>query len=1146
MKFHLASILGLLALFISGCREPNETSAVSGESEWHAPAWEQVAPGLEGHDLQEQLTTTNRLFTKVGDSESGLTFHNQLNRENIKNYLLAGAGLAVGDIDGNGLPDLFLVSQDGPNKLFKQTAPWQFEDATAEAGIRDLKAWGAGAAFADFDNDGDLDLYVCNKGAYDEVYLNQGDGTFSGSTIGSGNSSLRAPTMVAFSDYDLDGDLDFYQTETRLFGLAEVFGSKIDLVKDDAGKWQPHPKYDGAFEIIDTVPRELGSQDRLFRNEGSNAEQPFRFREVTATAGIKESRDHGLAAVWWDYDNDGYPDLYVSNDFHTSDRLYRNKGDGTFTEVIASALPYTSWSSMGSDFADINNDGWFDYLSTDMSATTHYKQKTMMGAMTDTAWFLDNLEPRQYMRNAMQVNTGTGQFLETAFYSGIESTDWTWGGLFGDLDNDGLEDAFFTNGIERNVQDSDTNLGMIAAKEAGASQDELTAMFLDGPRFQERNLAFKNEGSLKFSNTSKEWGLDDLSVSHGAVLSDLDRDGDLDIIVNNMNDPVGIFRNEGNAGGILVSLRGIKNNRFGLGATVIAELQNGTTLQRILTSSRGYMSGSEPVIHFGVGEGERIKKLLVKWPGGRAQEFHDLPAGRHYRITESESKSAKPLLVTKVKTSLFTKAPTSLGIDYEHEENFFNDFLSQPLLPNRLSRFGPALSIADVNGDERPDIFLGGAAGFDAKLFLQRGDGTFSPPKIALPREDSLFEDVASTWFDVDGDGDLDLYVVSGGASHHDQSPHYRDRLYFNDGTGLLSTAAPGLLPDLRNSGSSVAACDFDQDGDIDLFVGSRHVPGRYPTPPKSSLLVNEGGRFTSPRSPMDEAGLVTGAVWADLDGDERADLILATEWGPIRTYQNTATGFIETTLQAGLSDFTGWWTCVQAIDLDQDGDLDLVAGNFGLNTKYHADPAHPATLFASDFGNQGKLQLVEAKLKDGKLLPIRGRSCSTTAMPHLKKKAPTYSAFAQKSLTELYSPKAIQEALRFEANTLASTIFRNEGAGQFTAEPLPPLSQLAPVMAIAIGDFNDDGTPDLALGQNFFDPQRETGRMNAGLGVILTTAGKGPLVELWPAESGFYQRTNLRQLHAIDLDRDGDLDLVSANNEQKPTIHLGNGLLGN
>ena len=1097
--------------------------------------WQTIEPDLEAITLSPVLSEKKSGFTKIEGSSIGVEFQNLLKPENIRNYILSGAGLTIADIDQNGLPDLFLVSQDGPNKLYKQTAPWFFEDVTEASGITDIKAWGSGAAFADIDNDGDLDLYVCNKGARDELYFNQGDGTFSGSTLGTGDSTYRSPTMVAFSDFDCDGDLDFYRTETRLTDLSTMFDEKVHIIKDEHGNLSPDPRYKGQFTIVDGVPRELGTFDHIYRNDGPTDKSPISYKEITKKCGIAVARDHGLTAVWWDYNNDHYPDLYVSNDFHTPDHLYRNNKDGTFTEITEDALPYTSWYSMGSDFADINNDGWFDYLSTDMSATTHFKQKTMMGAMSSTSWFLDHLEPRQYMRNAMQVNTGAGKFIDIAFSAGLDSTDWTWASIFGDLNNDGFEDLFFTNGVERNVQDSDINIKLSQAKAAGKTREERHEIFLSGPRFKERNLAFKNLGGLKFENTSEAWGLDDLTVSHGAILSDLDRDGDLDLVVNNMNDPVGIYRNDSTANSILVSLVGKQANRFGLGSRLEVELSDGQKLSRTITSSRGYMSGVEPVAHFGLGETEMIQKLTVTWPGGKRQSFESISAKKHYRITEAastipvgsqNSPKAKPLFVKD-----------DLGIDFKHQENDFNDFEDQPLLPNRLSRFGPALAITKTENTSH--IFIGGAAGQAGVLFSHDQKGQMKKASLPWTEEAKGQEDIAAEWFDADQDGDDDLYVVSGGASEMNHHIHYQDRLYLNDGAMNLTPASKGALPKLRESGSCVASCDFDSDGDLDLFIGARHVPGVYPTPPKSTLLINQGERFTKADSPVSDAGMVTDATWADLDGDQRPDLIVATEWGPVKVFKNTPEGLLESK-NNGLTNLSGWWTCVKAADLDGDGDLDLIAGNFGNNTKYHVDSEHPATLYASDFGNQGKLQLVEAQHKEGKLLPVRGRSCSTSAMPHLMKNAPSYSAFASKTLTELYTPTALECAMKLEAKTLLSMIFINDGQGNFTAKPLPHMAQLSPVMDIALADFDGDGHLDAALGQNFYDAQRETGRMNSGLGVILKGNGKGAFEALWPLESGFHQRKNVRQIRAFDLNHDSVLDLISASSNQRTQIHLG------
>mgnify|MGYP002631044126 CR=1 FL=1 len=1083
-----------------------------------------LANSLITTPFQTDTSFSTGRFTRLSANDTGIAFENKLRPEHIKNYLLLGAGVTVGDYDDDGLPDIFLCSQDGPNKLFRQTSAWQFEDVTKAAGISHQQGWSAGAAFADVDNDGDLDLFVCNKGNHNELYRNQGNGTFKGGFVQQSDPSNAAPTMPAFSDYDRDGDLDLYLTRTRLLSLQERFGYKIGLIQNEAGDWKPHPKYGDEFEVIAKTPRELGGHDQLFENTGLTETGIPRLVDVTKKSGIIQTREHGLAAVWWDANNDDWPDLYVSNDFHTPDHLYLNQQDGTFTEVTTEVIPYTSWSSMGSDFADINNDGFLDYLSTDMSATTHFKQKTMMGAMIDTAWFLDNLEPRQYMRNVMLVNTGTGPFLECAQFAGIDSTDWTWSAIFGDLDNDGWEDVFFTNGIERNVNDSDLSIRMNALKKQGASFAEIQREMVDTPRHTEKNLAFKNNRDLTFLDMSSAWELDLDSVSHGAVFADLDRDGDLDLVVNNMNDPVAIYRNDisNSSSSLLIQLRGTKSNRFGLGARVVAKTSHGQHT-RIVTSSRGYMSGAEPLAHIGLGDTEVLESLEIHWPSGTLQSFRQVKAGQLLTITEPNT-SSKPTL-SKNTTPLFTDFGAKSGIDFTHHENDYDDFADQPLLPNRLSRFGPALAAGDCNGDGLDDLYLGGAASQAGAFYLQQSKGSFKA--VPFPSE-PLHEDTDATFFDADGDGDLDLYVVSGGASAPARDPHYRDRLYMNDGKGAFVKAINNAMPLIDSSGSCVAAADFDKDGDQDLFVGSRFVPKNYPNASSSILLING----SKPQIKTLDLGLVTAATWVDVNGDTWLDLLVTTEWGSPTLLLNQEGRLQGATARAGLIGYTGWWNGLAAADIDHDGDVDFVASNVGLNTKYQASAEKPVLLYAGDFVGDGTLRLIEATTKEGRILPVRGKSCSTHAMPHLASRFPTYRSFANATLTEIYTPDRLQRALELKATTLASMVFINDGKGHFKGQPLPPLAQLAPGFGIILQDLDGDKHLDCVMAQNFYHPQRETGRMNASLNVILKGNGKGSFQAMWPKESGLIYRDDSRG--AIMLDQS---TLVIGVNDGAPRV---------
>ena len=1086
-------------------------------------------------------------FVRQEAAATGLNFQNTLKPENIRNYLINGAGVSVGDFDSDGWPDVFLVGQDGPNRLFRQVAPWKFEDVTERSGLIDTGAWGCGAALVDFTGDGRLDIFVCNKGAASEAWSQQADGTFTLGYVPLWPAEVAGGTMAAFADYDRDGDLDFMAISHRLQAARDQVNLQIEAIKDTrTGRLVVAPPYDEHFEYLDDAGQvlvERGVEPRLLRNDGRRPDGSPNFSVVTAAARLPTDRVMALAAHWFDANLDGWPDLWLSNDFNQPDRLCLNQRDGTFKEVAASLLPYHSWFSMGSDAADLNRDGWIDILSTDMAGSSHFKSKTTMGAMSASSWFLDHLEPRQAMRNCLYINQGTSSsgdllpFLETAHASGLASTDWTWSALFGDLDNDGWEDVHFTTGLERNVQDSDyaeraRARAMREKVTVAEAQQEIVAL----PRMAEINWAFRNLGAaaaspgLGFEKSNTAWGLDFPSVSFGQVMSDLDRDGDLDLVVNTQNEPPLVLRNDTPAAqhAALISLRSpLGANRFALGARLVAEV-GGARLTRTLTSSRGYASGQEPTVHFGLGSAERIDRLTVIWPSGRRSEIGPLAQGYHHIITEPAAVGKAPAVadaagVTAAAAPLvFKQAPTP---PFRHAEDRFDDFSLQELLPNRLSHGGPAAAVADVDGDGLEDVFLGGAKGQPGSILRRMpGDDVVFKPLINRALEADLEpEDAGAAWFDADADGDVDLLVAGGGVQWPEGDVRYQPRMYLNDGTGQLTRAAAGALPEWPHPCGPVAVGDIDRDGRMEIFLGGRSVPGRYPESAPSVVWRGRPGAYTPVPLPGPPLGLVNGAVWADLNNDGWTDLTVAQEWGPLRVFMNQGAGaaagaFRDATTEAGLAALSGWWNGVVAADMDADGDLDLVATNWGLNTKYqHISADHPQQLFAADFAGLGRVEPVEAKTEGGQLVPVRGRSCSSHAIPFLREKFTSYRAFASASLEEIYGAERLQSATRLEVTTLASMMLRNDGSAVFTAEPLPWEAQLSPAFGVVAEDFDQDGWMDLWIAQGHAVAQRETGRQTGGLPVLLRGQGGGRLAAVSPARSGLSWRGDVRAAVLLD-----------------------------
>jgi hypothetical protein len=1117
-------------------------------------------PELVATPLAARPAEPGPRFERLSAEASGIALENPFDWEHPLRRLyphgFCGGGVSVGDIDGDGLPEVFLTSQTGADRLYRNLGGMVFEDVSAAAGV-DGREWSAGSSFGDVDGDGDLDLYVCSYDAPNRLYVNCGDGTFLEEAGARGVAFRGASIMGAFADYDLDGDLDLYLVTNRLYPGAAADFPRTHHVN---GRVAIAPGFEEAFAIqerlIDGERQKFvvkaGQRDRLFRNEGDGS-----FVDVSAAAGI-DGRHPGLSATWWDCDDDGLPDLYVSNDFWDADRLYRNQGDGTFVDEIRARAPQTPWFSMGADAGDLDGDGRIDLLAADMSARTHFMSKIMMGGMEDSRWFLESAEPRQMMRNTLLLGSGTERLLEAGFLSGLASTDWTWSVKLGDLDLDGQLDAFFTNGTANHSFDPDfarvlqefseeqSRTGVVDPEVRAAEQWRLYRQ-LDVRR--ERDLAFRGRGDLRFDDVSSPWGLDKLSVSFGAALADLDRDGDLDLVVNHVGEPVSVYRNRSaGAHALLVRLVGRASERNGVGAAIEVETASARQVRRLFTAA-GYMSANEPLAHFGLGEAETLERLTVRWPSGHVQAFEGLAADQLYTVTEprgpaggdpvERARSEARPTGSGPSGPRLTEVGLAHGLDRRVSEPAFDDYAVQPLLPAKLSRQGPGLAWGDADGDGDDDLFVGGPAGVPGQL-LRRADSGFEA--VAGPwSEDAASEDTGALWLDADSDGDLDLIVASGGVEHTPGDPALRDRLYLSDGTGGFRRAPLDALGATAEASGALAAGDLDGDGDLDLFVGARSVPGRYPLVPNSRLLLNDGGRFedvTAERAAgLARVGLVTGALWSDADLDGRADLFVTNEWGPVAFWRNTGGRLVDGTVAAGLSERTGWWNGVTAGDLDGDGDQDYVVANAGLNTKYTASSEKPLALFFGDFEGAGGENLIEAKSGQDELLPVRGLSCSAGAMPSVGERMPTYRDFASASLDEIYPGGVLEAALRLEVTELASGVLMNEsadGALRFAWRPLPRRAQISPTQGSVVTDLDGDGHADLACAQNFYWREPETGRWNGGLGAVLSGDGTGALRWMDAAESGFVVPGDARALTVCDLDGDAAPDLVVARNDER------------
>ena len=1094
-----------MGLWLSACSEP--THAPLNVS---PPPPAAVVPALTAVALPARTPVPGARFEALDPAKLGIDFVHRWAPPPAQALQFtgpfAGGGVALGDYDGDGRLDVFLTRPADGGRLYRNTGGLTFADVTEQVGIGD-DGWTTGASFVDLDADGDLDLFVGRYNAANRVYVNDG-GRFTERAAAMGLAYAGATVSMAWADYDRDGDLDGYLVTYRRTPPEDMKGNAT-LVN---GRPLP-PEVDREYvQFIETpngpLPTHAGQRDVLYRNNGDGT-----FSDVTTDAGIRAAGDPfagwemGLSARFWDYDGDGWQDLYVANDFFGADHLYHNE-QGRFRDVSRQALPHTPWFSMGADAADINNDGRMDLFAADMSGTNHLKQKLSMGDMNDDGWFLEAVVPPQYMRNAVYLNTGTPRFMEAAWLTGLANTDWTWTPRFGDLDEDGWVDLFVSNGMTRDFSNSDVRQQL---KGKGEWNGVLNLDFWkQQPPRKDPNLAFRNTGALGFESVGPAWGLGAESVSFGAALGDLDGDGDLDVVTNDFEAAPRIYRNRSaKHHRVVVQLVGAQ-----VGTRVVLETEAGTQV-RAVAASGGFMSTNAPTLHFGLGALTVIKQMTVHWATGQRQAFTNLTADQRYTVRMP--KPAAPS-VAKAAQPLFRYSGVLARV--RHQEDGFDDFSLQPLLPHRVSSLGPALAWGRFAG--QPVVFQGGAAGHAGVLLRMDGQPVAVPALLA----DAHHEDLGAVWFDADGDGDQDLYVVSGGAQARPGAAVYQDRLYVNE--GLTLRRAP--LPDLRDSGGPVAAADFDGDGDVDLFVGGRLVPGAFPTTPKSRLLENQGGQFvdvTETRAAgLGAAGMVTGALWSDADGDGRLDLLLTTEWGTVQLWKNSGKGLFDATMAVGLHHWSGWFNSIVGADFDGDGDIDYAVGNTGLNSKYQPTREHPTLIYYGAFGGGGQ-RIIEASYEDETLYPVRGRSCSSSAMPELRAQYDSFNDFAKSTAAEIYGD-ALNKAQRFSANTLESGVFINQG-GRFEFRPLPRLAQVAPVYGMAVFDENGDGRLDLLLAQNFFGPERETGRMDGGTGLLLRGDGKGGFVAVVGEESGLIMPDDATAATLVDVNQDGRPDVAVA-----------------